>query len=58
MSAVEGRADVACQELSGPFIARNDHFQIFTEVEMSDFLIWGKRLTTRAVPDSFGYPSG
>jgi len=25
MSAVEGRADVACQELSGPFLANNGH---------------------------------
>ncbi len=25
MSAVEGRADVVCQELSGPFLANNGH---------------------------------
>jgi len=35
MSAVEGRADVACQELSGPFLAMTDHSRTLPVVSQS-----------------------
>ncbi len=43
MSAVEGRADVACQDLSGPFLATSGHQAFYANADVSPAAIRPRR---------------